>query len=504
MLARSGMSIANFFKNANNYKVRRYLSLLLAIALPFLILILKVQLTTLFGSGMSFMIFLIAVILSSLYGGWLAGGITLVLSTMLAVYFISPTVTPSDIILRTSVFVVESFLIVWIIGERKKQQEVIKESKARKQSIFEASLDSIFLLDHNGTIADVNQAAELLVQIPKKKLIKKNFIQALLPKESYEKYGKMLNFYLQKGKTEQVRKRLEIVVKTSTKEEIPVEVSVVSVRSDTVPLTYTLFLKDISLIKQREYEYSELLKREHTARSQAEDAIQARDEFLSIASHELKTPLTSMLLQLQTVLHSVKNVSLANFSITNLLKMLESTEKQSIRLSKMINDLLNVSLITTGKLDLELEEFDLVELVRDIIGRFLERGDREIKLAENGPVVGSWDKLRIEQVITNLLSNAIKYGDNKPIHVTVTQEGTTAYLIVKDHGIGIAQEKQAKIFERFERGVSEKEYKGLGVGLYICSQIVKTHTGSIELKSEPGNGSEFTVILPLSPQQIQS
>src|SRR5262249_7933662 len=143
---------------------------------------------------------------------------------------------------------------------------------------------------------------------------------------------------------------------------------------------------------------------------------------LSIASHELKTPLSAMLLQIQTALYNIRNVSLANFSVEKLLKMLQSTEQQTKRLSKMINDLLNISLITTDRFDLEKEKIDLSQLTKDVVERFAERAEREgspIRLQTEKKVIGNWDKLRIEQAVTNLITNAMKYGDNKPITVNV-------------------------------------------------------------------------------------
>lgn len=232
----------------------------------------------------------------------------------------------------------------------------------------------------------------------------------------------------------------------------------------------------------------------------AQKEIQARDQFLAIASHELKTPVTSMLLQVQTAIHNIRNVSLANFSVANLLKMLEGTEQQSQRLSKMVNDLLNLSLITTGKMDLEPEETDLSEIVKQVSDNFSEKLQKEnnsITVHADKPVIGMWDKVRIAQAVTNLLSNAIKYGDNKPIVVTVSNSHERAKLVVQDQGIGISHDQQQRIFERFERAVSSREYQGLGVGLYITNQIVRAHNGKIHVESQPRNGTSFIIELPL-------
>lgn len=249
--------------------------------------------------------------------------------------------------------------------------------------------------------------------------------------------------------------------------------------------------KDLTVkIKHLEEEYA-LAKKE----------IRARDEFLSIASHELKTPLTSMLLQTQTALYSIRNVSLAHFSINNLLKMLESVENQTKRLSKMINDLLSTSLITTGNLQLVYEKVDLDAVVSDVLEEFstrIQREGYELTYAKQESIVGQWDKIRIQQAVSNLISNAIKYGNRKPIEVSIKKDDKQALIVVTDHGIGIPKEQHEKIFGLFERAVSPTEYRGLGVGLYITKQIVKAHGGSISVSSKVGKGTTFTIKLPLT------
>lgn len=237
-----------------------------------------------------------------------------------------------------------------------------------------------------------------------------------------------------------------------------------------------------------------------TLYQEARNAVQARDEFLSIASHELKTPLTSMLLQLQTVLRSIKSQSLADFSIERTMVSLESTISQSKRLSKLVNDLLNISLITTGRLELEREKTDLNRTVKEVVARFEDLATREgskISLNLTPRVIGNWDRIRLEQVVTNLVTNAIKYGNGKPIKIELEKNKKSAVLRVIDEGIGIPPEQQEKIFDRFQRGKVNSSIKGLGVGLYLINEIVKAHHGQITLESNSNKGSIFTVQLPL-------
>lgn len=232
--------------------------------------------------------------------------------------------------------------------------------------------------------------------------------------------------------------------------------------------------------------------------------IKTRDEFLSIASHELKTPLTSMLLQTQTALHNIKNVSLAHFSIESLLKMLESVELQTRRLSKMINELFNVSIMTTGNLQLEREKTDLNQLTQDILNDFEERIKRDgyiVTFTPEGKLVGDWDKVRIAQTIANLLSNAIKYGNKKPIEIRTKKKHNFAEFVMEDRGIGISKAKQREIFGLFERADRSGDIKGLGVGLYISRQIVEAHAGSLVVASKLGSGTSFIMRLPLTEEK---
>lgn len=254
--------------------------------------------------------------------------------------------------------------------------------------------------------------------------------------------------------------------------------------------------------KRKTIAFETQISKLETEKAALHKEVKLRDEFLSIASHELKTPLTTMLLRLQMILHNIKNVSLANFSVANLLKMLEIAEQQSKRLSRMINDLLNVSLITTGKLELDPTEERLDVLVKDVVDEFaekIEKSESKVLFEGRDEVKGRFDKVRIEQVVTNLISNALKYGNGKPIHISVSKKGNTGEISVRDQGIGIDSKQTKKIFDLFERGVNGNGHiKGLGVGLYIAQKIVAAHGGRIRVQSIPHTGSTFTIELPLN------
>lgn len=233
---------------------------------------------------------------------------------------------------------------------------------------------------------------------------------------------------------------------------------------------------------------------------EAEEAVRLRDEFLSIASHELKTPLTPMSLKLQSLARTLENEGDTPLA-RRLTKDVSVMRRQVKRLSDLVTELLDVSRITTGQMKLQLEELDLTGVVREVIGRLepeAERAGCSLHISADEPAVGFWDALRLEQVLANLVSNAIKYGPGKPIELGVKRIDGFARLTVRDGGIGIARDAQHRIFQRFERAVSERHYGGLGLGLYVTQQIVQAMGGAVTVESELGHGATFYVDLPLA------
>jgi PAS domain S-box-containing protein len=233
---------------------------------------------------------------------------------------------------------------------------------------------------------------------------------------------------------------------------------------------------------------------------QVEQAVRARDEFLSIASHELRTPLTPLKIQMQSLMRKLGPSGASEINWEAIAKMMQSSHRQIERLSRLIDELLDVSRINVGHLKLTVEPHDLSQIVKNVVGNIStnnSEGTGPIEIDADHPVVGQWDAFRIEQVVTNLLANAIKYGSGKPIKISVSTANNLARLVIQDHGIGIAKQDQTRIFERFERAVSSRHFGGLGLGLFIAKQIVNSHGGSISVESEPGLGSKFTVELPL-------
>ena len=237
-------------------------------------------------------------------------------------------------------------------------------------------------------------------------------------------------------------------------------------------------------------------EREHLL-TELSEAVRLRDEFLSVASHELKTPLTSLSLKLQSLDGATHREP--GTSVTRLAgKDLELLRRQVRRLSVLVDDLLDVSRIRLGRLKLEPEPVNLTALVQEVVARFDLEAERAVCALDVRvePVTGTWDRVRMEQVVSNLLSNALKYGAGQPIRVQLEAQGERIRLTVEDRGIGIEPKVLGRIFGKFERGVSDRHYGGLGLGLYVTKQIVEAMGGTIQVTSEPGKGATFTVELP--------
>ncbi len=225
-------------------------------------------------------------------------------------------------------------------------------------------------------------------------------------------------------------------------------------------------------------------------------AVEARDEFLAIASHELRTPVGALLLQVQALLRYIKKGA-SDFARVRL--GLESADRQARRLARLVNDLLDFSTVSASKAKLEISEVDLGALVRESVAHFQDQqltDNSEVTVQVDHPGNGFWDRHRLERVVDNLLSNALKYGRGKPISVVVGGDSTRALLTVSDRGIGIDAEHHSRIFSRFERAASGRNYGGFGLGLWIAREIVIAHGGAIRVESRLGQGAVFIVDLP--------
>ncbi len=242
----------------------------------------------------------------------------------------------------------------------------------------------------------------------------------------------------------------------------------------------------------KELEQQKMIIQDHL--TQLSQALKWRDDFLSIASHELKTPITSLRLQTQMALRSFEKNHVIDPG--KMVKIFNTSNKQLDKLTRLIDDLLDTTRIRAGKLTVDPVEVNFSGLVKEVVDRYsdqLTSVHSEAKLDVQDNVMVNCDPFRVEQVIVNLLSNVVKYAPNAPLNISLKKENNQAILKISDGGPGIPREKMASIFERFKRGNKHEHISGLGLGLYIVKQVMDAHHGSISVDSNMGEGTTFTI-----------
>ena len=259
--------------------------------------------------------------------------------------------------------------------------------------------------------------------------------------------------------------------------------------------------QQVEALEQSRREQEVLLAQLQVTQGELEHAVRMRDDFMSIVSHEVRTPLNGLILETQLRKMHLARDNAAAFTLDKMQAMVERDERQIQSLIRLIEDMLDVSRIRTGKLSIRPSQVDLSRLVSTLVETFapqISAAQSSVNLRVDCPVVGLWDEFRIEQVVSNLLTNALRYGAKSPIDVSVYVEGQNAIVEVRDQGIGISEENQQRIFQQFERVSAKHAVAGLGLGLFISEQIVAAHGGKITVQSALGEGAVFRVSLPLA------
>jgi len=358
-------------------------------------------------------------------------------------------------------------------------------------SLLEFVPDAMVVVDGSGRVVHANAVAEEVFGWTRAELVGQP-VEVLLPDRFRHAHVAHRAGYAGAPRARAMGPGLELVGLRRGGEEFPADISLSPLEVEGVRYSLAA-VRDVS--ERRRMEEKARLYR----KAQAE--VRERDEFLSVASHELRTPVTALQLQLQ-LLRRVAERSPEPVPAA-VAARLDALERQTRRVSVLVSELLDLSRLRLGRLELRRERGDLAEVAREVVAPFLEdeqaaRGSR-LRLDAPAPAVGAFDRVRMEQVLTNLVANAVKFGQGKPVDVRVEGADGVLRLVVSDRGIGVAPEDRERIFGRFERAVPSQHFAGLGLGLYIARQIVEAHGGTIRLEGAPGEGSTFTVELPAEP-----
>jgi PAS domain S-box-containing protein len=408
------------------------------------------------------------------------------------------TVVPIQMIARSIRYDGRMVRLITIqdISERHRAEAALRASEARFRALVQHSSDVTIIRDLDGTIRYMSPMAEQVFGYTVAELIGRNRAELVHPDDFAAIAASVARIQAEPGVHAPIEYRVRrrdgtwrFLEGTATNllDEPGIEGIVVNAR-------------DITERKLVEQERDATLQREQQARREAEAAVRARDEFLAIASHELKTPLTVIKGNAEMLARQLEQVTPDEERMRRLVARVGS---QLDRVEELINDLLDLSRLRHGQLSLRKQPLDLVALAATVIERFQSSGEERAKYTLRfealGTVFAVADAERIEQVLTNLLGNAIKYSPGGgAITVEVRTDTDDAVLRVTDQGIGIATDEQQRIFEPFSRtSAAAAVASGVGIGLYVTAQIVARHGGTITVTSQPGQGSCFTVRLPL-------
>ena len=338
--------------------------------------------------------------------------------------------------------------------------------------LVESMNEGAISLSLDGTILYCNAAFARLIECPLDRIMGRD-LSEFVPAEERE----VLERLIRRGHHDAVRAELSILATSGR--SLPTQVSLNPINLEEGP-SIGVIVTDLSERKRHE---------------QAEAAVRMRDEFLAIASHELRTPLTTLVLSLAVVEHDRMKGDLEQIH-----RSLRRAQKQAERMGHLVDRMLDVSQIASGKLKLELAPCDLSDVVKDVAERLSEEASNaacELRPTLSSGIVGQWDRFRLDEALSNVLSNAIKYGAGHPIDIQLQARDEKAVLVVEDRGIGIAPDDLCRIFGRFERTIASKNYGGLGLGLYITRQIIEQQGGSIRAENRSHGGARFVIELPL-------
>ena len=379
--------------------------------------------------------------------------------------------------------------------ERTRTLQALRESEERFRLLVQNVQDyAIFMLSPEGRISTWNTGAERLTGYSAEDILGRSFDRLYVEQDRQQCLPeRLLRVAADQGRAEDEGFRVR---KDGSRFWASAIVTALTNAQGRLA-GFVNVVRDMTEQKRAEEERAKLI-REQAARAEAEAMVRARDEFLTVAAHELKTPLTTVLSAVQLAQHHLSHGREVN--LERLSRSLALGERQAIKLGRLINTLLDVSRIQAGRLQLERQDVNLVPLVTGVVDAARAQGtNHTLTLRAPATLQAHVDPLRLEQVVTNLVDNAIKYSPNGGlIEVELSQPDTqTVCLSVRDQGLGIPPSQRERVFEQFYRAHGESYLSGMGVGLFVSRQIVQLHGGSIAAEPGPDGGTRFIVRLPV-------
>ncbi|CAN5167584.1 hypothetical protein BH20BAC1_BH20BAC1_14420 [soil metagenome] len=379
------------------------------------------------------------------------------------------------------------------ITNRRLAEKKVKESEKRLKAFFNSGPDAVIIINEYQEIVEWNPKAEAIFGFTKEEISGKTLAETIIPHQYREAHIKGMQHFLTTGEGAVLNKTIEITALHKSGKEFFISLSISNVMLDDRWL-FIAFLSDISERKKTE----EALVRREAELMQAKLLEQKKDEFISIASHEFKTPITTIKAYTQIALAACKDCP------EDVLMYLSKMNQTVNKLTFLLNELLDVSKLHLGKLALFRTETNMHEFLPEVLNSVQHISiTHKIVLEQNAVSKTTIDVIRLEQVITNLVSNAAKYSPGRDkIIVKSTVVGDEIIISFTDYGIGIPAEKVDKVFDRFYRADESEQFSGFGIGLFVSSEIIKQHGGKIWAESTEEKGSTFYFSLPLMQQLV--
>lgn len=446
-------------------------------------------------------IFLIAVTFAGYVGGLRPALVSAALAIAFSAYYFSApgqrfTYTPTDEA-RLAAIALGSAAIAVLTGALRErliraERRVARDSETRFRATVDVALDALISMDTAGRIIDWNPSAEQMFGWTRDDAVGSTMADTIIPERYREPHRAGLQRFLETGHGRVIGRRIEIEAVHRDGHELPIELAISAI-STSAGQSFTAFVRDISSRRRLEATQAAALV-------DVQQTLRLRDEFLSAAAHDLKTPLTSVQGHLQLIRRRA-GADLAPALVTSL----DEVDRAVRRMTSLINELLDIARLQAGEtLMLDRREMDLIALAREIVESARRQSSRHRITFEPhvDAIVGRWDAGRIERALANLVSNAIKYspaGGEVVVTADRVHEGdrTWAVISVSDHGIGIPPADLPRLFTRFQRGSNTKGVDGSGIGLEATRRMIELHDGTIAVDTAEGEGTTFTIRLPL-------
>ena len=368
-----------------------------------------------------------------------------------------------------------------------KAEQELRDSEIKLRKILDSAIDAVISIDHKGIIMEWNRQAEVIFGFSMQEVIGKTLTETIIPVNFREAHDKGMKHYLKTGEGPVLNQKIEISALRKSGEEFPIELAIIPVKTKGVQ-TFTAFVSDITIQKQVRDETEKALSKER-------ELNELKSRFVAMTSHEFRTPLTTIKQNTDLISYQIENSfpdHLASFT-----KYLERIESEIGRVTSLMNDILMLGRIESGKMEIKKKPIDLVEFCEKMAAAMDQESSINFKV-QGVPRPVSIDIQLFDHVISNLLSNALKYSEGKPSPemILAFNDIDKVRVHVKDYGIGIPKKDQKGLFQSFYRATNVKNIQGSGLGLSIVKEFTEMHGGQVHLESEANKGAEFIVEIP--------